>query len=235
MVPITYENHCRACHPLTFNPKAPGERNASLITIPHGLQPEEVREFVWGALANQQVADVSELREWIRRPMPGKDLSKQAEAARQAIDQEVIRLEKSLYPGRLGEAERILFGGKQTCSECHTYQDHAGSVPTRVEATALRPIWFDHAVFNHTAHRAVECTACHEGAEKSTDREDVLLPGIANCQQCHQAGAGGARSNCTECHHYHHGDDPRQGIGAAARDPRQRRSIKQFLAGTPRE
>jgi hypothetical protein len=232
MVPITYENHCRACHPLTLNSKSPDERNAIPITIPHGLQPEEVRDFVWGALANQRAANMPELRDWIRRPMPGKDPSQKAEETRKAIDQEVNNLEKALYPVRLGQAERILFGGKQTCSECHAYEDHAGPVPKRVEATALRDMWFDHAVFNHTAHRAVECTACHERANQSTESIDVLLPNIDNCQKCHKAGGGGARSDCTGCHRYHNGDNPRQGIGAAKRDPRKRLSIEQLLAGS---
>ena len=83
-------------------------------------------------------------------------------------------------------------------------------------------IWFQHARFDHVAHRALKCESCHAGVEQSRDHHDVLLPGIATCLQCHgPAGSGpdgsargGASSGCTECHRYHNGDRSLQGLGA---------------------
>jgi hypothetical protein len=65
--------------------------------------------------------------------------------------------------------------------------------PTRPPAGAL---------FSHRTHRALECLACHEEADRSSRTADVLLPGIASCASCHQAG-GRASAACVDCHRYH--------------------------------
>ena len=39
MLPIRYENHCQACHPLTFDPEHLD------LSAPHGVQPEIVDAF----------------------------------------------------------------------------------------------------------------------------------------------------------------------------------------------
>jgi hypothetical protein len=61
------------------------------------------------------------------------------------------------------------------------------------------------AVFSHGAHDAVQCESCHTGVRKSKETKDVLLPGVANCRQCH-ADPGtkhAVSSDCTLCHSYH--------------------------------
>ena len=114
-------------------------------------------------------------------------------------------------------------------------------------------VFVAHAFFNHAAHRAVDCRACHEGGfEKdgitpitltlSDKSEQTFIPGMTKCLECHapQTTAngkvnGGARHDCTECHRYHNGDHALQGIGAAARDPKTRRGIDAFLKPTKQE
>jgi hypothetical protein len=66
-----------------------------------------------------------------------------------------------------------------------------------------------------------------------------MIPGIDNCQKCHAPRredngvvSGGVRFHCTECHRYHNGAHPLQGIGAAARAPAERRGLEDFLRGT---
>lgn len=74
--------------------------------------------------------------------------------------------------------------------------------------------WQPHARFSHNAHQMMNCAECHEGAVRSEQTADILLPGVKLCQQCHSStpkprGAGtrmryfGARSDCVECHTYH--------------------------------
>jgi hypothetical protein len=234
MLPVTYENHCRACHPLTLPLQSGDQRDAPLVTVPHGLQPADVRTFLWGAAANQKEKQLAELQPE-RRPLPGKDRSAAAKKARAEVDQKVDKeLKELLYERERRRAGKVLFLGKQTCGECHHYEGTDGDAPKKIQPTAVRSVWFDHAVFNHTAHRRVECLACHEQAKNSVDSVDVLLPGIENCRQCHRsesAGHGGARSNCTECHRYHNGDASQQGVGARARDPRERVPLERFLSG----
>src|SRR5947207_1130921 len=45
MLPISYENQCRACHPTTFE-RADENDPHSGKPILHGLQPKEVREWL---------------------------------------------------------------------------------------------------------------------------------------------------------------------------------------------
>jgi hypothetical protein len=42
---------------------------------------------------------------------------------------------------------------------------------------------------------------------------------------------GGASVACTECHRYHNGDHPTQGLGATARRGVTGMSLEQFLSG----
>jgi hypothetical protein len=161
-----------------------------------------------------------------------------------AIGQEIVK------------AETILYAHKQTCGECHNYELAGKVLPPdsralldslkpheppafRIQPQSTTPIWFSHARFDHSAHRALECSACRAGAYPGSSASgDTLVPGISNCVQCHAPQrhegdklVGGARFDCSECHRYHHGDAPLQGLGAAARGPREKMTVQQFLSG----
>jgi hypothetical protein len=183
----------------------------------------------------------------------------QEQGARQYLVERVLEQEKALFLEKLlSDADKILFLGKQTCGECHVFNTPSGSVSPdllrggsapsfQVVPPALPQVWFAHARFDHSAHRAIHCRECHPAAypdaarsfdgkpiKPSTQAADVLVPGIASCRACHAPpgrSGGGAAFNCTECHRYHEGDRPLQGKGAAGRDALERRSIQEFLSG----
>src|SRR5262249_22536299 len=48
MLPITYESHCAACHPLSIERQAPDQARPGQYTVPHRLQPPEVHDFLVG-------------------------------------------------------------------------------------------------------------------------------------------------------------------------------------------
>src|SRR5262249_40944593 len=114
---------------------------------------------------------------------------------------------------------------------------------------SIPDVWYLHAKFDHVSHRAVDCRQCHKNAyafetdgtanpHASTTHKDVLVPGVANCRMCHSPSrtegglaVGGARSDCTECHRYHHGDRPLQGIGAWELGPKNSVDVQGFLRG----
>jgi hypothetical protein len=245
MVPITYENQCKACHPLTFDPSAPN------LAVPHRLQPDEVNKFLWGAYASEFIKKRPELAKSAGAPfppLPGQDLSEADKKAREEIKNKVVAAEQFLYRDSLEAAQKLVFGHKKTCGECHHYQvSGPGAVPKQIEPPQVPDVWFRHAGFNHATHRAVNCRECHARAyaddqNPSTVSNDVLIPNLANCVQCHSprrevggALVGGARTDCVECHRYHHGskEGSVQGVGATARAPRGRLDLRQFLSGTP--
>jgi predicted CXXCH cytochrome family protein len=220
MLPISYESNCKACHPLSFERKNPNDSRSGAVTVRHGLQPKEIKEFLEGhytALALKGNAKV--FQQFVpTRPLPGKLLSKEKATLLQAIQDKVER------------AQTQIFLGRQTCGECHHYEPaKEGVIPKRILAPHVPDVWFTHAVFNHAAHRAVKCLDCHAGATTSKRAADVLIPQRDICLNCHapQTGSGdnrrgGARYDCVECHRYHHGDltdqgGPLPGLGAGPR------------------
>lgn len=87
--------------------------------------------------------------------------------------------------------------------------------------TAMPRRWFPHSRFNHDPHRLMNCSECHN--TDSERAEDVLLPTITQCRNCHtkrlnsahwlMAGRQGARFDCVECHTYHHRESERPADG----------------------
>lgn len=242
MLPIRYEAHCQACHPLTIERTKDEDRHSSAIAVPHRLQPQEIRRYLEGVYTAKVLKnDLKAFEQFIgKRPLPGK--SPEIKPVRD-------------YYKKIEAAEKNLYFGKKTCGECHDVEpqgaltaapsDPAMPPSFRIAATHVPQVWFAHAKFNHVAHRGVDCRACHEsgfkddGQTKITLTEsrasgDTFIPGMDNCVQCHAPATrtgGGARHDCTQCHRYHHGDSPLEGIGAKARDPGARRAIDAFLAG----
>ena len=72
--------------------------------------------------------------------------------------------------------------------------------------------WLPYSRFDHQAHAALPelkekgkgnwCVACHENAPTSRKTEDVLLPSIGLCRNCHMEPAG-AQASCKSCHDFH--------------------------------
>jgi Doubled CXXCH motif (Paired_CXXCH_1) len=232
MLPITYENHCRACHPLNFEPQSRS------YEVRHGRTPSEVLAEVRQFYAAQVVNDNPDLLRRVlpRRPMPGKDFEGDVDVrrVRQAVDDKIL------------VALRVLFGsGRKGCIECHEMSPipFQLSSPEQLDDAKITPVmvpevWLQHALFDHSAHRALQCLQCHPQASSSASRSDILLPGIENCLRCHGpaevrggVARGGAGSNCTECHRYHNGDRTLEGKGSSARGVIDRQTIEHFLNG----
>lgn len=248
MLPIRYDAHCQACHPLTIERKNEKDPLSGDIAVPHGLQPQDVRRLLEGIYTDKVLRnDLKDFEKLVgkgNRPMPGKKL------------EEPVRD----YQKKIEAAERLLYAGKNACGECHHYEPKdALTEPNRNEALPrmfriappkVPQVWFEHARFNHAAHRGVDCRSCHQNADgvaggganpaASTRSSDILIPGMDNCVQCHAplttSGGrqfGGVRHDCTECHRYHNGDHALQGLGAGQRDPKTRRGIDAFLNNAP--
>jgi hypothetical protein len=229
MMPITYENQCRACHPLRFgSPNSPSE-------VRHGLTPSEVQSELRRFYVSDAVKDDPELlhRFVPKRPLPGKPADERIERVGQAVTQKVL------------SGLKMLFGsGTNGCIKCHVPSKspvplvHPGEIADlAIEPVKVPRVWFEKARFDHSAHRAVKCQECHEQANASKVNADVLVPGIETCLKCHGPvrtengqARGGAGSNCTECHRYHHGDQPLEGPGSSSRGVETRLSIDDFIS-----
>jgi hypothetical protein len=57
-------------------------------------------------------------------------------------------------------------------------------------------------VFTHKPHLLqAKCETCHTTIAASKEALDANVPGIANCQSCHNSSQ--ARADCVSCHTYH--------------------------------
>jgi Outer membrane cytochrome MtrC/MtrF-like, domains II/IV/Class III cytochrome C family len=234
ILPIVFEQHCQACHPLSFPSEplaAPAKPGAESPAVRHRLQPEEMRGWLRGYFTKRLLKDQLSLLDLPARPLPGKN--PQRDAAAQKLD-------KALGDN-IAAAERILLG-PGTCGKCHPGLRLELGAKQRVEPVNIPTIWFQHARFDHASHRAVSCQTCHTGVEGSEKLGRPRLPGIAICATCHAPAGraadgplGGARHDCVECHRYHDGDHPLHGRGASSRQPASdaKLSLQQFLSGAP--
>jgi hypothetical protein len=225
MQPILFERHCQGCHPLTINRTVEEKPGSGVAAVRHRLQPKELKAVLRGYYTERFfVGGLKYSPAFLKMPLPGKN----------PLRDEEKRTAEDLIAKHVKADERILFGAS-TCQKCHASLSHdQGSIP----AAAIPQVWFERAKFDHAAHRAVDCLQCHQGAKESQVNADVLLPAVGTCQQCHapaQRLSGGARFDCVECHRYHNGEHPLQGIGASARQPAisGKIGIAKFLAPEP--
>jgi hypothetical protein len=246
MLPITYETDCRACHSLRFDPQDPKRQ------VRHGVQPreiiEELREFY---TAQAVKADPKLLQRFLPpRPMPNQPNSPESQKAGQAADARTLNAIR-LFFGAAIEGDVLknlkLPQGRRGCVECHEVTPAGRPIDSleaagrlEIKQPVIRPLWYESARFDHAAHRAVDCAACHKDVEKSKDQSVPLLPSIEQCVDCHAPSTtrggkpvGGAGVSCVECHRYHNGDHPAQGIGARARLGKAQMAVDQFLSGGP--
>src|SRR5262249_9109902 len=137
----------------------------------------------------------------VRRPIPGRS-SRPPEAELEWVDRQVAN------------ADRILFWSSSGCGDCHTVEGHRQA--WQIAPTDISKRWFGHSQFSHFSHRlspkpsggqealvsGENCSACHEFARLSTKTEDVLMPAIGKCRECHGPAVNPkerARTDCVAC------------------------------------
>lgn len=191
MLPIRMERHCRACHVLTFDPSAPDRE------VPHG-KPREVSAMLFDFYANKALQQ----RLQDRRSRPG-ERQLPGSQARLSREESEAALDWARQRAREVVAETI---GKRACNTCHTVTPPIGDgEPWIIAPVWLADRWLPHSKFNHAKHKLVPCGDCH-AASRSKSPQDVLLPGVGVCQDCHggEAAVDKVPSTCIFCHDFHH-------------------------------
>jgi cytochrome c554/c'-like protein len=216
MLPIAFEEHCRACHRLEVNAK-----DAAPQEVPHGMSAQRLSDFVGGFLLSAEKSKQplpATTDESGKLPLiPGRTLG---ENLAQKISQDV-----------LAQRAAALRGTMTKCLECHfaspTANENVAADIADVAPANVPAVWLRHARFDHRAHRHVECRSCHAaayafekrdkpqfinppaGTAPARDEQQVMIAGLENCASCHapaHGSSGGARHGCAECHLYHGGD-----------------------------
>ncbi|QEL16951.1 cytochrome c3 family protein [Limnoglobus roseus] len=236
-LPINYEAHCQTCHPLK-SPALTSDAGQEFpaFDLPHRKQPKEMKEVLRARYSGYLLSEKGKL-DLLNKNAGDEETLKVGQQLEQAVNKSLGKLFASVNPN----AKNAISGG--TCTECHMT---AGNDPNVEKVTVVSPaiptVWFEHSKFNHISHRSYSCIDCHPNTApapqgKATfdaakiytgDDQKINILGVESCRVCHTpnttrdvhgVGMGGVRSNCTDCHRYHNGDNPFQGRGAELRDP----------------
>ncbi len=135
-------------------------------------------------------------------------------------------------PGELQQARQRVEAECQKCHEPeHITDEFIAKAAAGEAAPLIPPRWFQHGLYDHAAHRQVDCAFCHSAAYAANDavagppldHQKVMIDNIESCTGCHRdaesptpaslssqdvvSKLGGmstwATNNCTLCHRYH--------------------------------
>lgn len=174
--PIEMKRHCQACHLLSFEPAAPARE------APHG-NVGEVATAVGEFYSHAMVTGMQ-------------------------VDRHRLTLSGNTSGDKKTNSVLAWMMGKEgTCGMCHTITQtqKAGKQEFNLLPVVQNSHWMPKARFQHTQHNTFDCRACH-AATQSSKSEDILIPDIANCRECHGGNepvADKARGTCETCHGFH--------------------------------
>ena len=204
--PVDMERDCQSCHSLSFE-----NIGGTMRTLRHG-QPAQV---------------AADLAAYYRSTPPTRPINLGGMARRRpgafaaAQTSTIYFRETSIRPSRADAAVRAVFSRGGVCAECHiTTPPAAGNGAWRITPVNQTQRYLNHGWFDHQPHRQEPCSTCHL-ATRSSSADQLLVPGIKVCRDCHGGEGSGAdvESPCASCHTYHPG-----GVGAAPWRPDRTRS-----------
>jgi hypothetical protein len=195
MKPVNFENNCRVCHSLQFDPETPQ------LQLPHGSA-----EFVSAFLRSlpKQYADLAaeenspDADNFVRQKLANlRTLFGNGEELEKRIFFSTATFGPEAQIGTLSGGTRALFPG---CELCHEVKSSEAGLPA-ITKPIMPERWLAQAKFDHAKHANISCGQCHD-AVHSKDTADILLPAKETCAACHSP-RGGVVDTCATCHTYH--------------------------------
>lgn len=170
--PIDFEQHCEACHQMTFAGQTP-----DMLPLPHAATRAEFERVLSARLVGGTISGS------IAMPM------------QQALDQEPSANQiQQLVEAQLDAAVEQVYAG---CVKCHMAADiqepslRALSPPSTTSAM-LPQRWLTRGLFNHGTHEKItNCAFCHQPSENedSSVHSEVMIKGPESCVPCHRDGS----------------------------------------------
>jgi hypothetical protein len=196
---VNFEQHCRKCHKLQFDPEHPS------LQLPHGNEstvksflrslPAQYADYASrekGIRSTNEVAAfvAAQFKRWNDRKLSGDN-----------VEQQVFMSTDRWAPvASVGGSPTLGAAPFPGCASCHEVKE---SAPEHYEVT--RPTvperWMVRGNFNHAKHTQRNCRECHE-VEKSSLTSDINLPHKKLCANCHSP-KGGVVHSCSTCHSFH--------------------------------
>ena len=201
--PVTMTKDCAMCHSIVFEDDEGFPR-----TLRHG-QPKEViasmRDF-YDAKALGNIRDAEMNSTTRRRPGRAAEL------------RNTNRRELAFKQSKLRTIAKVdaIFSTGGACYDCHVINrpEDISTLAFEVRPISVSDAFYPRSPFNHAAHEinGLTCKSCH-AAESSKLSDDILLPKIKVCQDCHigeesyrsggKTTEGQYPTNCLTCHGFH--------------------------------
>jgi Zn-finger protein len=201
--PVTMVQDCAMCHSIDFE-----DDNGYPRTLRHG-EPQEViasmKDFYDAkALANIRDAEMSTTT----RRRPGQA------SQRRNLNRRELAFKQSEQ--RTLNKVNMIFSEGGSCYDCHVIDrpEDIKSLDFKVLPISVSDSFYTMSEFNHAAHEIGEltCQSCHS-AETSQTSDDILLPKIDVCRDCHvseekfraaeKLEEHAFPTNCLTCHVFH--------------------------------
>ncbi len=180
-VPVEMESSCESCHSLVS-----GRNSAGFTKLTHG-NVEALR------------AELARVNRGPRRAM----VSGRTRPGQFAQGQRYYSNFGRPFGAYMAISNAL--GPRGICGECHLPTTTNGTPDVMPVNLPDRFLWKGH--FSHAAHEQEDCTTCH-AADTSGTANDLLLPDLKVCRDCHlgetvAATAKIVPSGCAMCHSYH--------------------------------
>jgi predicted CXXCH cytochrome family protein len=189
MEPISFDRHCAGCHAMN----APG-RTDQTLPLPHAAPWTEIDTIIWAKIAGGRQTGairvprqparttplVGEGQDGLVSPDPAEDIEAVVASARASV--------------------------RAQCLKCHEEQDVTDEAVVRMQRADRQPLlptrWLRRGIYDHAAHRRIDCVYCHQAAYPSdadvapagdqpamrpNDSEVVMIGGIETCVDCHRS------------------------------------------------
>lgn len=185
-----FEAVCADCHSLHFEPNAPDRM------IPHA-DVAVAKQYIRDAYASIALHGGFKPRDGetapkVVRRIPGTKTTgiQKQEALAWAED----------------KADTVIGGhfGKKLCGTCHEIvEDNKDPLNWTLREMPKGELYLQKGHFNHAPHTSSSCAECHS-ADQSEDANDLLLPSVTVCKDCHGGDNGSlVPTTCTSCHEFH--------------------------------
>lgn len=200
---VNMKDHCQSCHDLRFEPMVSNRE------VPHGAVDQvlsTLREFYSYVQGNRVATENKPKAVGIQILRPG--------AQPVAPNTENFMTSSGDAHSKATRAAISLFE-KTTCKTCHVVNrsDAPGKQGTsgrdlpqwEIGKISQQHPWMKNNRFDHAKHQLAKCQDCHQ-AETSKKAEDVLMPSIKACRNCHTGKSHESNkitSDCGACHRYH--------------------------------
>lgn len=235
--PINFEQHCHRCHKLGL--PSTGELPHSKPEIIHGILLDRLKQEAVKARDNPVAQDPigGPTKKPIDKSKadgnPRLDFELLVGEPLKKMEDLLFLPAKSDETEKRPRREGVL---EAACTKCHfTEEGKDRDRLWKIVSPSLPEQWLKNGQFRHNRHFSIDCTACHTRLGQSSDpvkredfyplipadlksspaiyastsAQDVLMPRVGICQQCHDRSSGPmgrplVSDKCVDCHAYHH-------------------------------